>query len=225
MSMQVLDNADSESESLVDYRAVSKPAVFSLTLGLLSVTSLLGVGMLLIPCLGVVFAFVGLRSIRRYPEEYSGKAAAWIGLVTSTLFLIGSSALHAYEYSTEVPEGFERLAFYQLLPNPDRPDEPIPPEILKLDGKKVFLKGYVHPSVKEMGAVKEFTLVGDMKQCCFGGPPKVMEFVNVNITGKDQVRYSWRLRKLAGVLHIDPDMARTNGLQGPCYSLDAEYVR
>ncbi|MFM2094173.1 MAG: hypothetical protein RIS70_1297 [Planctomycetota bacterium] len=225
MSGQVIDSVDLPSEEVADYRAVSRPAVFSLTLGILSVTSVLGVGMLLIPFLGIVFGLIGLRSIRRYPEEYSGKVAAWIGLVASTIFLFGSAGLHAYEYSTEVPEGFERVAFYQLLPDPDRPNEAVPSEVLKLDGKKVFIKGYVHPSVKEMGAVKQFVLVGDMKQCCFGGPPKVMEFVNVDIVGKDQVRYSWRLRKLAGILRVDPSKARTNGLEGPCYSLEAEYVR
>jgi hypothetical protein len=214
-----------DTEIDVDYRSLSKAAVFSLILGILSVVAFVGEGLLILPVLGLICGITAMRSITRYPEELTGKAAAWIGIGLSLICLVGAASSHAYEYNTEVPDGFERLPFYALRPDPDHPEEAVPAEVMKLDGKKIFIKGYVHPSVKEKGAVKQFTLVGDMKECCFGGAPKVTDFVDVNIVGEDTIRYSWRLRKLAGVLRVDPMMARTNGLEGPCYRLDAEIVK
>ncbi|MBM4005112.1 MAG: hypothetical protein FJ295_17795 [Planctomycetes bacterium] len=214
-----------DSEIDIDYRSLSKAAVFSLIIGVLSVVAFVGVGLLILPLLGLICGITAQRSIVRYPEEFTGKAAAWIGIGLSLICLIGAASSHTYVYNTEVPDGFERLPFYALHPDPDHPEEAVPADVMKFDGKKVFIKGYVHPSVKEQGAVKQFTLVGDMKECCFGGAPKVTDFVDVSIVSDDTIRYSWRMRKLAGVLRIDPTMARTDGLEGPCYRLEAEIVK
>ncbi len=225
MSASAMNEMAERAEEFVDYRMVSKAAVFSLTLGLLSLSAFVGVGMLILPLVGIVCGIVGLHSIAKYPDEFTGKISAWIGIVLSVFFLCAAGSAHAYEYSTEVPDGFQRIPFYSLRSDPDHPEQPIPEDIAKLDGQKVFLKGYVHPSVKEQGAVRQFVLVGDMKECCFGGTPKVTEFVDVSIVSNDQIRYSWRLRKLAGVLRINPEAAKMNGLAGPCYHLEAEYVK
>lgn len=225
MSASTINPAGEELDDAIDYRVVSKFAVFSLILGLMSLGAFLGVGLLIVPLFGIVFGVLAVRSIRQYPEEYMGRTSAYIGVGLSLFFLVTAASTHAYEYSTEVPEGYERLPFYALKADPQHPEQPIPPEIMQLDGQRVFIKGYVHPSVKEQGAVKQFVLVGDMKECCFGGTPKITELVDVNIVSKDQIRYSWRLRKLAGVLRVDPEMARMNGVAGPCYRLEAEYVQ
>ena len=119
-------------------------------------------------------------------------------------------------YANEVPPDTEggRITFYDLRPDKDRPDLPVSPEMLNLDGKKVFIKGYVHPSVGGLGRVKEFDLVGDMGTCCFGGTPKMTDMVRVNLLGDLDIQYDRRRHALRGTLRVDPAAAEQEKEEG-----------
>src|SRR5262245_55112522 len=95
-----------------DYRMVSKAAIFSLVLGVVSLLAMVGPGLLVIPIAGIVCGVVGWLTILRHPHERSGKPAAIAGIVLSTLWLVGAASYYVFEYQTEVPEGFERISFY-----------------------------------------------------------------------------------------------------------------
>ena len=103
--------------------------------------------------------------------------------------------MHAYIYLTEVPPGHVRVEFYKLKfeAEPDRPTK----EAVDLDGKDVFIKGYIHPS-SGGGMLRQFILVGDLGTCCFGGQPKSSEMVEVTLTGGQTVKGGMTRRKLAG---------------------------
>jgi hypothetical protein len=210
--------------SMEAYRAVSRLAVSCMVLAIVSVVLLPFAEMLVVPALAALLGILALRSIRRYPDELTGKTIAWVGTIVSLLVLIGGSAGHAYLYATEVPEGYERISFGIFKPDRRRPQEIIPEEALAMDGKKVFIKGYIHPGVDGLGPVHEFVLVPDMGTCCFGGQPELWDMMAVVTSPEDATQYNRQKRKLAGTLKVDKKLKNVQGLGGVVYLLEADFV-
>jgi len=204
------------------YRAVSRSAVIALVLGLFGSTlGLLFPSLLALCVIGLIAGVIGLRSIRKYPLEYTGLGVAKLGIVFSLLGFVAGIGTHTYVFLTEVPEGMERVYFWELKPGQDGENEE---HILGLQGKKVFIKGYVHPGVADMGKVKHFILVGDMGTCCFGGQPNMFDMVEVKLNSADGIYYSTSLRKFGGTFEIQPPR-KVETLANVVYKLDADYVQ
>ena len=178
MSLEVLPERESVAEP-ASYRALSISAVFAAGFGVV------GVGAVRLVVGG---ASTGRRAARRagatrdpppkrrVDRQRSGddRAALLIGF-----WLFGWSWL-GFVYATEVPEGYQRIGYGQLQPDPNHPDEPIPPAAKELDGQKVFIKGYVYPTISQHG-IREFLLVRDEGSCCFGGNPKITDRIQVTL--------------------------------------------
>jgi len=207
------------------YRSVSKAAVGSLLLSLLGLTGLMFPALLSLAAVGFLLGILAWRNLRRYPDELTGKIPATLGLVGCLLLLIGGSAWHTYTYMTEVPPGYDRISFadLQLHENVKTGVKEMPTE---LDGRRIFVKGYVHPGVSSAGPIKKFILVPDMGTCCFGGQPKMTDMIEVTIVNAPAVRYTQRKRKLGGILHVSNRVRPVaGGLEGGYYELEADYVR
>ncbi|OYP30013.1 hypothetical protein [Rhodopirellula sp. MGV] len=179
------------------YRALSRSAIAST---LLFAVGLIGLMppfemVLVLTLVGVLFGIFSIRSINRYPDEFSGKALAKFALVANLVVLVTGVSMHTYTYLTEVPPGHVRVPFSQLKfdADPDRPTE----VAYDLDGKDVFIKGYIHPS-SGGGMLRQFVMVGDLGTCCFGGQPKSSEMIEVTLTGGETVKGGMTRRKLAG---------------------------
>jgi Domain of unknown function (DUF4190) len=198
---------DEDYNSADAYRALSTAAVASLVLGLLSVLALLDWWLALIPFAGVVLGIVALRKIRSQPQEYTGRAAAIIGIFLATLFCLGGFGRLSYIRATEVPAGYERVDYSLLQPQPDDPPNSIPPEAKALDGKKIFIKGYVYPGLRKDG-ITQFLLVRDQGTCCFGGNPKITDRIQVALSDPKGFAFSGSLFKIAGTFRItEPSQA------------------
>ncbi len=180
------------------YRALSRSAVASLIFAVLALPGLLETfaPMLFLALLGIAAALVGLRSIRRYPNEYSGQQLATISLLACLVILFGGLARHTYIYLTEVPEGYERIHFYTLQQEQDLPDTPTQAAV-DINGKPIFIKGYIHPS-SGGGMLRQFILVPDLGTCCFGGQPRSSDMIEVTLLGGQTVKAGMTRRKLAG---------------------------
>ncbi|WP_182868741.1 DUF3299 domain-containing protein [Stieleria mannarensis] len=197
-----LQMSSSADEVDFPYRALSRSAITST---LLFVVALLGLippfeALLSLAILGVLFALLSVRSIRRYPNEFSGLGLAKFAVAANALLLIGGIGMHTYVYLTEVPPGHVRVPFYKLKfdAEPDRPTE----TAFEIDGKDVFIKGYIHPS-SGGGMLRQFVLVGDLGTCCFGGQPKSSEMVEVTLTGGQTIEGGMTRRKLAGKFSLN----------------------
>ena len=223
MSTETYAPTDSELDEFGVYRAVSKAAIFSVAFAVLSILFLFSAGLLVFPIAGIVCAIVALRNIKRLPHELTGNIPALLGIVACTGLLAAGSAIHTVTYVTEVPDGFERVSFYDL--QPDNPAIQIPQAAKDLDGKRIFVKGYVHPSVQGVGPVASFILVPDMKTCCFGGQPKLTDMIEVKLPPEMAIAYTRTKRKLAGVFRVDTQIKEVNGMEGGYYTLEAEYVK
>ena len=189
--------SSSATEVEFPYRALSRSAIAALLLFLIALFGLIPPfeALLALAILGVLFSLLAMRSIRRYPNEFSGLGLAKFSLVVNALLLVGGIGMHTYVYMTEVPPGHVRVPFYQLKfdAEPDQPTE----TALTLDGKDVFIKGYIHPS-SGGGMLRQFVLVGDLGTCCFGGQPKSSEMIEVTLTGGQTIKGGMTRRKLAG---------------------------
>ncbi len=221
------------------YRAMSTSAVASLALGALSLILFLfapsGIGAVMVatpmPLLGLLFGLMALRTIARLPGEFAGKPLAAMGVGLSAVALVGSLSFAGYVYATEVPEGYQRISFARMKPSDLDVDarRPIPTAISQLDGKRVFIKGYMRPPEIKNG-ITSFLLVRDNQECCFGPLNKVQYFdqIQVELAKPLTANYSTRLYRLGGRLTIRPENRFAAAGLGPnrtVYTLVADYLK
>jgi len=223
MSIEPATMDHETQEGFEPYRAVSKAAVVSLVLGALSALGLTAIQFLLIGPVGFVLGLLGWRSINRYPAELTGKPAAMVGTILSLFFLIAGVAKHTHEYATEVPEGYTRITFRELQPE-RRSQIPVPQRAVELNGKQVFVKGYLHANDQGEN-ITQFVLVPDMGACCFGGQPKLTDMIQVTLDDPLVISYRVKKRKFTGVLKVDTRLKPVTGLNGVYYQLQSDWFK
>ena len=217
MSMDVqLGEAIDVTESDNDYRALSGAAVMSLALGFLSALALFTLYLAVIPISGVLFGLYAVVQIRKHPSELTGRGVAIAGMILSFSLLVASVSVASYVYATEVPRGYERIFYSQLQPEEGKIGQKIPPLAEDLDGKKVFIKGYVFPGKQRQG-IKTFLLVRDKGDCCFGGNPKLTDRIQVTLADPERLRFDPYLHKIAGTFRLVKDPGQAIDAGGEVY--------
>jgi hypothetical protein len=229
-----IDSIAGEEDGL-QYRALHTGALIGLVLGISSVFVAITAansfgGCLLvtpIPLVGIVVSLRALATIRRCPEQYTGRSLARLGLVLSLVFLIGGVSYGGYMYSTEVPDGYTRISFNEMKPDElqERSGIKVPPDISALEGQKIFIKGYIRPdSITVPRGIKGFLLVRDNNTCCFGDLSKIKyhDQILVTMVGDHSINYSQGVIRIGGMLHIEPQYAMP-GAPRPVFSLQADY--
>jgi len=214
---------DPDREIDIAYRDLNRAAVVSVIFGVVSIAALMFASLLVIPVAGMIVAAAALWQLSRPENEELGWPAAVAGMSLSGVMFVGGVSLAVYEYISELPPDCERISFFDLQPDPDHPELPIPPSALDLNGQKIFIKGYVYPGSQRTG-IKKFILVPDMGTCCFGGQPKLTDMIEVTLKDPLRVNYSYYQRKLAGTLKVDKRLKPIDGLQGVYYQLEVYHV-
>ena len=217
MSMDVrFRDAVDHDASDGDYRALSIAAVTSLSLGFLSAFALLTIYLCVIPVAGILFGMYAIAQIHKRPGELTGRGVAIAGIILSAILLVVSGSFAAYVYATEVPEGYERIFYSQLQPEEGKIGQEIPPLAEAIDGKKVFIKGYVFPGKQRQG-IKTFLLVRDKGDCCFGGNPKLTDRIQVTLADPERLRFDPYLHKVAGTFRLVKDPSEAVDASGEVY--------
>lgn len=207
------------------YKSVSRSAVTALVLGVIGLLAFPVLFLVVLPLLGMVFALISLNAFRRFPDELLGRPIAVAGGVLCLATLALAPAYHTYVYMTEVPEGYERIDFSMLKSAKGQADQP-PAEAIQLDGQKIFIKGYIHPTSMDTVMAKRFVLVPDLGTCCFGGQPPLTHMIEVSLTGDQYARKGgYRKQRLAGTLHVKPELKPVDGLTGVFYQLRADILK
>jgi hypothetical protein len=153
--------------------------------------------------LAAVLGLVGWRDILARPDVLTGKLLAIGSMVVGGLLFAGGFWYQATVYTRELPPGFERLNYAALQPGEGEPENLIPESAVKMHGRDVLLKGYMYPGKQQRG-IRQFLLVRDQGDCCFGGNPKITDRVLVQMADKQTIEYTPRLRKIAGRFSIRP---------------------
>ena len=191
------------SEAAYDeYRALCPAAVTSLILGLLAGLAFYSIFFGIIPVLGILIGIYALAQIRGRARELTGGGLAWAGIAMSLVLLLGSWATIGVIYLTEVPGDERRTHYSELQPRKGATPGSIPPLAQELNGKKIFIKGYVLPGPKRNG-IKTFLLVRDKGDCCFGSDPKITERIQVTLEDPLRLQFSTGVHKLAGVFKVE----------------------
>jgi hypothetical protein len=238
MSMATIEmDSDLDREEGIQYRALHTGALISLVLGIVSVFVVICAATSFEWCLiaapiPAVGMFIGLRSlakIRRHPDQYTGQGMAKAGLSLSLVFLVGGIAYGGYVYATEVPDGYTRITFSTMKPDElqERGGQLVPSDLASLEGKHVFIKGYIRPdSITVQRRIGRFLLVRDNNQCCFGDLSKIKYYdqIDVDMTGDHSVDYSQGVLRIGGILHIEPRNIMP-GAPSTVFSLKADYAK
>lgn len=206
------------------YRELSKLAIASFALAVVAALGLIPLfaPLLALTVVGVICGVLGMRMIGKYPNEYSGMVLAKAGLALNAMLLLGGIGTNVYIILTEVPDGYERVHFWQLE-KPKGNDAPTD-RAKEVDGKDIFIKGYIHPA-SGTGAMKRFILVPDLGTCCFGGQPRSSSMIEVNLTGTKTVSYSMTKLRLGGKFKIQPRKLHDVEIENILfYQLQADYL-
>ena len=186
-----------------DYRALSGVAIAAAALALLGPLAFVDWWLAVVPILGMVLGSVALRDIARRPEALTGRPLAIGAILVSAAALLGGLSRLAMVYAGELPEGFVRLSYAELQPVPGDPADAVPDTARAADGRDVLLKGYMYPGKQTQG-IRQFLLVRDQGDCCFGGNPKITDRVLVQLTETVGIDFTPRLVKIAGRFHVRP---------------------
>ena len=129
-----------------------------------------------------------------------------------------------------VPPGATLVSFWDLggggpLVDPARARpgdylKAVPDRILKLDGRRVMIQGFMIPTQVQARAVREFMLVRSQANCCFGVPLQVADVVGVRMAGSPAEPLMDRVVSVVGRLHVQEHW--TGPYLGALYQLDAE---
>lgn len=105
--------------------------------------------------------------------------------------------------------------------------EMITPEIKELEKKTFKLRGFILPvSVFQQSGIKQFVLVRDNKECCFGPGAALYDCVMVNMAPGKTATFSTRVVTVKGKLEVDDETYRNeDGSHYAIYKMTAEEVK
>jgi len=194
--------ADDDDDAWSKYRPLSMLAVMSLVVSLVSLVAVANVLLVGFSIIATLLAWWAWRNANTYRDEVRGAGIALAALLIGLTSTAGGVGAYAYEYITELPDGYERLGFQKLQPD-ERNYEAWQERLKALDGKKVFIKGYALAGNQKKGIVN-FILCADQGDCCFGGNPKITDRVLIQLTNTEGIDYSDYLQKFTGTFHYRP---------------------
>ena len=114
------------------------------------------------------------------------------------------SDLSAFPYA---PEGYDTpmaAGFAEAKPEKKKKSRPvIPAWILKLDGTRVTVQGFMVPFDVEEDGVKSFNLVKNIMMCCFGLAPQLNEMVYCDMVPGQKAKFFVNVPiDVEGVIHV-----------------------
>ena len=96
-------------------------------------------------------------------------------------------------------------------------------KVKKLDGKPVRIRGYILPSFQQSG-IKQFVLVRDNLECCFGPGAAIFDAILVEMTGGATTDFSVRPVSVEGTFTVK-ELLGPDGKHLAIYHLDGKAVK
>jgi len=211
-------------EPVEAYRALAGTAIAALAVAAFAPLAFLDWWLAAIPVLGLMLGIIAIRDITRRPQVLTGTPLALAAVVISTLALAGGLTWRSVVYARELPPGFARLGYTSLQPAEGDPPGAVSEEALAHDGRDVLLKGYMYPG-KQQAGIRQFLLVRDQGDCCFGGNPKITDRVLVSLSAPVGITFTPRLMKIAGRFRVRPVGFAAGADGGVLYHLEDAQVR
>ena len=236
-----IEHEEYEEDPGTGYRWLNPWAVASVVFGLLSLLTVLGWILVLVPLVGIGLGILALRQIGRAGEEMLGYRVAVAGIALSVVMWgVGHGRL-IYVYRTQAPPGYRVVSYEELEADPANPDEPIPQAALDLVDTRVFLKGYMYPGRQQAG-ITAFLLSRDNGVCSYCNPePSPTDLVQVKLVGGLEANYTTHLISLGGKFSVvtedseeeveegetveEAEKRKKEKFGGVFYHLEADFIR
>ena len=193
----------SGDEQTVDYKEINILAILSIVTAVFSGLGFFFKPFILLAVIGAVLGSIAFRKILRAPEELGGMILATSGIGLSVIIGFSASIFQIWYYYHNAPPGYEVIEFDSMAF--DKKGK-VRPEILALDGKKVYITGYMYPTDRHAG-IESFQLVRLLAHCKFCSPgTNPADMIAVDL--ENGMTVSYRANKIVGVggiLYVDPD--------------------
>ena len=217
------------AESEFNYRPIPMSAMVGAVLAVMSISALLAWLAIPVAVVATLICLVATVSILRSRGEFAGLWLAVGGMVLSLVMAVAGTLLTMHRYRTEIPAGYERISFAQDISargigqgeQDGRMGYIIPQEVKALEGKQIYLKGFMYPTGR-MYELTQFVLCKDNAQCCFGGEPPIQDMIGVTINNNATTTHSDTLTGVAGKLRLNTNYR--GGKLEPIYLLEADVV-
>ena len=202
-------DAAQDTEQTVDYKQVATLSVGALVAAVFGILGFFWTPFIASSILGVTLGVLAYRKIMRAPEEMTGGKLATISIVASALLAVSSTCWRTYSYFTSAPPGYVIVPFDSMgLTKDGEIDE----KILELDGRKVYIEGFMYPT-KQHAGIENFTLVRTVGHCQYCSPGQnPADMIAVQMERGHSVKY--RANKsvaVGGVLSVDPNWRNEQG--------------
>lgn len=207
------------TEETVDYKQIATLGVGSLVAAIVSILGFFWTPFILVAVVGVVLGVLGLRKIARAPEEIGGFTLTSTATALSVLLAISATCWRVYSFYHNAPPGYEVVAFDSMALTKDGE---VAPEIAALNGRRVYIEGYMYPTKRHAG-ITDFNLVRTLGHCQFCSPgTNPADMIAVSMERGNEVNYrANKLVGVGGVLYVAEDF-RPGELP---YSMKADVFR
>lgn len=153
--------------------------------------------------------------------------------VLALVWAAGLLAVHPTisQAQADAPKGFQYVGFNVLsgydweMPDPLDPGAKLPPNVIPpsvkgLNGKQVYLKGFMLPLDLDANGVTKFMLNASIDMCYFGAPVRLNDWVMVTMKGPKKAKFTHLPTAVWGVLEVGEEVR--NGRTVSIYRLTAE---
>ena len=182
------------SEETVDYKQIATLGVGSLVAAIVSILGFFWTPFILVAVVGVALGVLGLRKIMRAPEEIGGFALTSTATALCVILAISATCWRVYSFYHNAPPGYEIVEFDSMALTKDGE---VPPEIAALNGRRVYVDGYMYPTKRHAG-ITDFNLVRTLGHCQYCSPgTNAADMIAVSMERGREVNY--RANKLVGV--------------------------
>ena len=128
------------------------------------------------------------------------------------------------------PRGKGEISFDTILFEMDKEEpfkrEMITKEIEALEGKTVKIRGYILPaSVFQQDGIKQFVLVRDNKECCFGPGAALYDCIMIRMVGGATAKFSTRPVAVKGKFHVTDKYKYPDGKYMAIYEMEGIQVQ
>lgn len=130
----------------------------------------------------------------------------------------------ALSYADEA--GYRNITFDDIKLELEKDEKYIPEKHLsekvdKLQGQKIRIRGWIHPSVFTQTGITQFVLVRDNQECCFGPGAALHDCILVEMETGKSTSFTTRPIAVEGVFKIEEIPGGPKGRQLAIYGMKA----
>lgn len=130
----------------------------------------------------------------------------------------------ALSYADEA--GYRNITFDDIKLELEKDEKYIPEKHLtekvdKLQGQKIRIRGWIHPSVFTQTGITQFVLVRDNQECCFGPGAALHDCILIEMESGKSTNFTTRPIAVEGVFKIEEIPGGPKGRQLAIYGMKA----